>query len=56
MRTTCNQIDKCIELDTCRIDLRYDELTGIPWLGHDEPQFLSHGIVGTACSQLVDSL
>ena len=35
-----NQIDKCIELGyDVEIDLRYDELTGNMWLGHDEPQY-----------------
>ncbi len=35
-----NQIDKCIELGyDVEIDLRYDELTGNMWLGHDAPQY-----------------
>ena len=35
-----NQIDICIEMGyDVEVDLRYDELTGSLWLGHDEPQY-----------------
>ena len=35
------QIDICIEMGyDVEVDLRYDELTGSLWLGHDEPSIL----------------